>query len=206
MNNDADVYLAIAAVIVFKAAIIFGGAAIARHKGRSAVGWGLGCLFFNWLALLLIIILPKVAKQSPLTIGVSPPAYDVGLWAERLKNDPAVAACAAKLQPYGERYVAHLAAAAQAGESVPDLAVLTEDLLAKAKIDAEATSQAAGFSDAELSAATWYKTSRGAIVAALRDGRALARLGGELKLFASVVDYRDWSNDREAWQQIEKPA
>src|SRR5437016_1305604 len=50
-----------------------------------------------------------------------------------------------------------------------------------------------------------YRTPRG-LVAALKDSRALALMDGKITVFDSVVDYRDFYNDRDAWPEVTEPA
>ena len=133
--SDAEAALIIVAVIVIKVAIVVGGGLIARSKGRSAIGWAIACLFFNWIALLIILLMPKV-----------PTAADVAA----------------------------------------DVKVLGADDLSKL----------------DLNGSTRYQAANGVVVSRLKDGRAVAKLGSELKLFASMEDYRVWSNDQGSWQEI----
>jgi len=65
--------------------------------------------------------------------------------------------------------------------------------------------RAAGLSEADLSAATWYRTSRGEVVGRLKDGRALVGMGKAWEMFASMEDFRVWSNDEEHWEEIARP-
>jgi hypothetical protein len=49
-----------------------------------------------------------------------------------------------------------------------------------------------------------FRTSRG-IVATHKDARALGQTDGKFRVFASLVEYRDFYNDRESWLEITDP-
>jgi hypothetical protein len=189
-------------IIAIKAAIVFGGAYIAHRKNRSALLWGILCLFFNWIALLIIICLPKVEPQTPAEIAAGKLAYDRGMWTSLVASDPALAASVAKLRPYGERYVDELAAAVFSGsEPAPRIA---ERLLAKAR--AETATVASGTADPlGRNVETIFQTARGP-VALLKDARALAPEHGAFKFYESLADYRTANNDHAGWDEITDPA
>ena len=58
-SNDLELAAVIVVVVLIKLAIVLGGGFIAKSKGRSFAGWAIACLFFNWIALLIILLLPK---------------------------------------------------------------------------------------------------------------------------------------------------
>lgn len=50
-----------------------------------------------------------------------------------------------------------------------------------------------------------FRASRG-IVATLKDARVLGHTDGKFRVFGSLVDYRDFYNDRESWLEITDPS
>lgn len=137
--SDPNAGLIIAAVIAVKAAIVIGGAMIARSKGRSPIGWGFVCLFFSWIGLIIIICMPKVVTAAEVAAEVK--VLDAG-----------------------------------------DLSTL------------------------DLSGSTKYQAANGVVISRLKDGRAVAKLGSDFKLFDTMEDYRVWSNDQSSWQEIRATA
>jgi predicted flap endonuclease-1-like 5' DNA nuclease len=199
-----DGYFTLFALLI-RAVFAAGGAAIASRKNRNVLVWCLVCLIFSWMGLIVIAVLPKVARDEKTRSSTTAeqassadaPVIDEKRWAELVAADADLAAGVERLRPYGERYVKELAATLLASDGPHVAGPLIDGLLAKAKADAES----ANVDELARHVDHIYRAARGP-VAVLSDGRALAQFEGNFYEFRYVTDYRVVYLDRGDWEEI----
>lgn len=160
----AAVGLAILAIML---AIAAATAVIARNKGRSALAWFflsiVATLMLPLGGVILLVVAAMMSKRVPQTAPLQtaplqqplpapspwpanpalaqsappPPRFDRNRWDALVQADSDVALSAAQLAPYGERYVAELAAATLAAGGRANLAANTARLIGRARAERE---------------------------------------------------------------------
>ena len=133
-------------VLVLYVGVAIGSGVIAHNKGRSAIGWALLSLlaavltFIGGIVVLLIAaFMPKVEPPPAHALAQEkpPPVYDTKTWDELVQTDFDIAMSVAQVAPYGQYYVAELAAATLAPGGRSKLADNTARLVAQARADRE---------------------------------------------------------------------
>jgi hypothetical protein len=173
----------------------WGGYALAKGKNRRKWLWFAICFFFVGIGLVVLACLPRRRIMVTLT-----PQYDDRKWQALVAADPAVAAGAEQLKPFGAPYVAELASRLLGKDAKLLPGPIVDGLVAKAKADQQAAADPARV---EAAGRNVYCVCRSAtdVVALVNDGTVLAQRGEEFRLFISVADYRMFYGDRDFWKE-----